>query len=246
MGTVVSTHAVTGSAYTLLMSDALPVTPEDIAVQPVVAADAGTSIMNLQARVPETGERIGEPDVFARFLPAIASRTSAVINITTGGNATMTVQDRLVATLRFKPKRCSPNIGSLNFVFFDTADRITERKHRWKNDYVVISDSHVFHNTFHDIAPFLETVKGSRTRFEQECYDVRNPYKLADFVDRRLVEPPFVIQTVFGILGGTEADPDNLIVLKQIADRLFSKDRHRWSVLAASRDQMPFATPGRA
>ena len=46
---------------------------------------------------------------------------------------------------------------------------------------------------------------------------------------------------IFGILGGIGAELDNLLFMKRTADRLFG-DSFRWSVLAAGRNQMPFAT----
>ena len=75
-------------------------------------------------------------------------------------------------------------------------------------------------------------------RFEHECYDVGHLYNLAHFVDRKLVEPPFFVQIIFGILGGIGADMRNLMFMKETADRLFGDD-YRWSVLAAGRHQMP-------
>src|SRR5690606_13364798 len=79
------------------------------------------------------------------------------------------------------------------------------------------------------------------TRFEHECYDVGHLYNLAHFVDRGLVKPPFFVQMIFGILGGIGPDLDNLMFMKRTADRLFGVD-YRWSVLAAGRFQIPFAT----
>src|SRR3984957_10384775 len=52
---------------------------------------------------------------------------------------------------------------------------------------------------------------------------------------------PFFVQSIFGILGGIGAEPENLMFMKETADRLFGDDS-RWSVLAAGRFQMPFAT----
>ncbi len=64
---------------------------------------------------------------------------------------------------------------------------------------------------------------------------------MAHFVDRGLLKPPFFLQMIFGILGGIGPEPDNLLFMKRTADRLFGDD-YKWSVLAAGRHQMPFAT----
>jgi uncharacterized protein (DUF849 family) len=224
------------------MSDALPITPVEIAEQSIAAVEAGAAILHLHARIPETGMPTGDPDVYAQFLGIIKQRTDAVINITTGGAATMSVSDRLAAAVRFKPEMCSLNMGSMNFAFFGAAKRMTSWKHDWEEAYVVNSDDYIFRNTFRDIATILETLRDGGTRFEHECYDVGHLYNLAHFVDRGLIEAPFFIQMIFGILGGIGPDLDNLMFMKQTADRLFGKDSFQWSVLAAGRHQMPFLT----
>jgi uncharacterized protein (DUF849 family) len=239
---VIITCAITGSAHTPTMSDALPVTPEEIAEQSIAAAHAGASIIHLHARVPETGEPTGDPAIYERFLQRICGATDAVINITTGGSASMSVAERLKAAQRFKPEMCSLNMGSINFAFFNAGRRISNWKHAWEEPYVRNSDDYIFRNTFRDIAYILESMSGHGAKFEHECYDVGHLYNLAHFVDRGLVKPPFFIQHIFGILGGIGADLDNLMFMKQTADRLFGAGSYQWSVLAAGRAQMPFIT----
>lgn len=60
-------------------------------------------------------------------------------------------------------------------------------------------------------------------------------------MDKKLVKPPFFVQTIFGILGGVGTDPQDLMFMKETADRLFGND-YRWSVVAAGGFQMPFAS----
>jgi uncharacterized protein (DUF849 family) len=79
------------------------------------------------------------------------------------------------------------------------------------------------------------------TRYEHECYDIGHLYNLAYFLDKGLAKPPLWIQSVFGILGGIGADPDNVTFMRRTADRLFGDD-YVWSVLAAGRHQMPLIT----
>jgi uncharacterized protein (DUF849 family) len=239
---VVISCAVTGAMHTPTMSDHLPLTPEQIAEESIAAAEAGAAIVHLHARVPETGQPTGDPEVFGRFLPVIKQRTDAVINITTGGSPTMSVQDRLAGAVRFQPEMCSLNMGSMNFAIFPAAKRIADWKYGWEKEYVVSSDDFIFRNTFRDITYILETLGAAGTKFEHECYDVGHLYNLAHFLDRGLVKPPFFVQMIFGILGGIGADLENLVVMKQTADRLFGKDTYEWSVLAAGRHQMPFIT----
>jgi len=239
---VIVSCAITGSAHTPTMSPSLPVTPTEIAEQSIAAAQAGAAIIHLHARVPEDGRPTGDPDVYERFLPIIKQSTDAVLNLTTGGAVTMTVEQRLAAAKRFLPELCSLNMGSINFAFFGAANRITEWKYGWEEAYVVNSDDYIFKNTFRDIRMILETMTEAGTKFEHECYDVGHLYNLAHFVDAGLVKPPFFIQMIFGILGGIGPDLENLTFMKSTADRLFGRDGYQWSVLAAGRHQMPFLT----
>ncbi|MES2492410.1 MAG: 3-keto-5-aminohexanoate cleavage protein [Pseudomonadota bacterium] len=224
------------------MSDALPVTPQEIADQSIAAVEAGAAILHLHARDPATGQPTGDPAVYGQFLSVIRQRTDAVVNITTGGSATMPVQERLKAAVAFKPEMCSLNMGSMNFAFFPAAARIETWKHAWEKDYVVNSDDYIFRNTFRDIEYIMRSLAEAGTRFEHECYDLSHLYNLAHFVDRGLVKPPFFIQMIFGILGGVGPDLENLLFMKATAERLFGRGTFQWSVLAAGRHQMPFLT----
>jgi uncharacterized protein (DUF849 family) len=239
---VIISCALTGSAHTPTMSDALPITPEEIVAQGLEAAEAGAAILHLHARDPKTGKPTPDPAVFMEFLPRLKQSTDAVLNITTGGSLHMTVQERLAAPLQAKPEMCSLNMGSMNFGLFPLADQYKTWKNDWEEGYLRATDDFIFRNTFRDIAYILEHLgEGCGTRFEFECYDVGHLYNLAHFVDRGLVKPPFFVQTIFGILGGIGAEPQNLSFMRETANRLFGDD-YQWSVLAAGRHQIPFTT----
>ena len=234
--------AVTGSIHTPSMSDALPVTPEEIAQQSIDAHRAGAAILHLHARDPRTGRPSPDPAVFGRFLPKITAETDAIINITTGGSAEMSVEDRLAAARTHVPELASLNMGSMNFVFAGAADRVRSWRHDWEGPYVRGSTGRIFANTFDQIERTLrELGDGLGIRFEFECYDVGHLYTLAHFLDRGLVRPPLLVQTIFGVLGGIGADLDNFRHMAMIAERLFGAD-HQLSCFAAGRHQMAFAT----
>ena len=239
---VIITCAVTGGIHTPTMSEALPVTPEQIATQAIDAVNAGAAIIHLHARHPETGAPSSDPDVFMQFLPRIKEATDGVINITTGGGLKMTVEQRLAAPMRVKPEMCSLNLGSMNFALYPMASRYDSWQHDWEKDFLLSSDDFIFRNTFKDIRYITETLgKRHGVRFELECYDVGHLYNLAHVIDQGWLEPPFFIQTIFGVLGGIGTHPQCLHMMKETADRLFGDDYY-WSVLAAGRSQIPFTT----
>jgi uncharacterized protein (DUF849 family) len=90
----------------------------------------------------------------------------------------------------------------------------------------------------------LELLGALGTRFELECYDLGHLYNLAYFVDEGLIKGPLFIQTIYGILGGMGADPENLVLMRTTADRLFGRENYRFSVLGAGRHQMALLTMG--
>jgi uncharacterized protein (DUF849 family) len=241
---VIITCAVTGSIHTPTMSPHLPITPDEIAEAAVGAAEAGAAIIHLHARDPKDGRPTPDPGVFMEFLPRIKQQSDAVVNITTGGGHGMTLAERLAAPLRASPEMCSLNMGSMNFGLFPLLDRYPNFQHDWERQHLENSRDFIFRNTFKDIESVLKELgEGHGTRFEFECYDVGHLYNLAHFLDRGLVKPPLFVQTIFGILGGIGADPENLMHMRRIADKLFG-DSYRWSILAAGRHQMPLCTMG--
>ncbi len=241
-GKVIISCAITGAIHTPSMSDALPITPEQIAQSSIEAAEAGAAIIHLHARNPQTGEPTPDPAVFMRFLPTIKQSTDAVLNITTGGGLQMTLEERLAAPMQAKPEMCSLNMGSMNFNISRAGDKITDWKHAWEKPYLAGTDNHIFRNTFRDIEGIVGMLgKGHGTRFEFECYDIGHLYNLAYMLERKVVEPPLFVQTIFGILGGVGSEHRNLMFMKETADRLFGRD-YVWSVLAAGRHQMAFTT----
>ncbi len=236
-GKVIITCAVTGSIHTPTMSPHLPVTPEEIAAAAIGAAQAGAAIIHLHAREPADGRPTQDPKMFMRFLPKIKAACDAVINLTTGGAPTMTIEERLQPALQLKPEVASLNMGSMNFGLYEMLGRYKDWKYDWEKPYLAGSDERIFKNTFKDIAHILQSCSGNDTRFEIECYDIGHLYTAAHFLDRKLVKPPLFIQSVFGIRGGIGPHPEDVMHMKRTADRLFG-DAYLWSVLGAGRNQM--------
>ncbi|KPL55301.1 3-keto-5-aminohexanoate cleavage protein [Prosthecomicrobium hirschii] len=237
---VVITCAVTGSIHTPSMSPHIPVTADEIAEAAIGAAEAGAAIVHLHARDPHDGRPDQSPERFLPFLSRIKQQSDVVVNITTGGAATMTIEERLKPVATFKPEVASLNMGTMNFGLYPMLERFKTFKHDWERPYLEGSRERIFKNTFADIEAILTTCAENGTRFEIECYDIGHLYTLAHFVERGLVKPPFFVQSVFGILGGIGPHPEDVAHMKRTADRLFG-DAYRWSVLGAGRHQMPIA-----
>jgi uncharacterized protein (DUF849 family) len=236
------TCAITGSIHTPSMSPHLPVTPDDIATQAVEAAEAGAAILHLHARDPQDGKPTPDAATYDHFLPRIKQACDAIVNITTGGGQGMSIDERIAAAEAFSPEMTSLNMGSMNFGLFPMLQRYSDFQHDWERKHLEGSRDFIFRNTFGDIEKILKRLgEGHGVRFEFECYDVGHLYTLAHFLDRKLVRPPLFVQTIFGILGGIGAEPQNVLAMRETAERLFG-DQYHWSVLAAGRFQLPFCT----
>jgi len=237
---VIITCAVTGAIHTPSMSPHLPITPEEIADAAIGAAEAGAAVVHLHARRPSDGLPDQDPKAFAPFLRVIKQRSNCIINITTGGAPTMSIEECLRPAHHFAPEVASLNMGSMNFGLYPMLARFKEFKHAWERPYLEGSRDRIFKNTFADIEHILTSCAENGTRFEVECYDIGHLYTLAHFAERGVIKPPFFVQSVFGILGGIGPHPEDVAHMKRTADRLFGNEYH-WSVLGAGRNQLPIA-----
>jgi len=236
-GKVIISCAVTGAIHTPSMSPHLPISADEIADAALGAAEAGAAIIHLHARNPVDGRPDQDPDLFEPFLKIIKQRCDAVINLTTGGHPSMTLEERLRPATRFQPEVASLNMGTMGFGLFPMLNRYKEWKHAWEPQVLEASRDLVFKNTYKDIEGLLALLTPLGTRFEFECYDTSHLYNLAHFLDRGLVTAPLFVQTCFGILGGIGIHPDDVVHMKRTADRLFG-DQYEWSVLGAGAKQM--------
>ena len=237
---VIVTCAITGAIHTPTMSPHLPITPDQIAESAIGAARAGAAIVHLHARDPRDGRPTQDPELFTQFLPQIRSACDVIVNITTGGSQTMTVEERMQPALQLAPELASLNMGTMNFGLYEMLPRQKSWQHEWEPKYLAGSEAGMFKNTLKDISEILRLCSPNGTRFELECYDIGHLYTAAHFLDRGLLTPPLFIQSVFGIRGGIGTHPDDVAYMKNVADRLFG-DAYEWSVVGAGRHQMTIA-----
>ncbi|MDP3342421.1 3-keto-5-aminohexanoate cleavage protein [Frigidibacter sp.] len=240
---VIITCAITGATHTPTMSEHLPITPDQIIEQAIGAAKAGAAVIHLHARDPETHRPTPDLGIWLHILRSIRAECDAVLNMTTGGSTFMSIEDRLHAPSTASPELCSCNMGSMNFGTYAMIDKYRGSwKYDWEEEYLEASRNAIFRNTFGDIETILSVMGKGGTRFEFECYDVGHLYNLAHMLDRGLVQTPMFLQLIVGTLGGIGPGPENLMFMKETADRLFGRETYQWSVLAGGRHQMNMAT----
>jgi len=237
---VIITCAVTGSIHTPSMSPHLPVTAAQIAEAALGAAEAGAAIVHLHARNPTDGRPDQSAEAFEPFLRIIKQRADVVVNLTTGGSPFMHVAERIRPAVVWRPEVASLNMGSMNFGLFPMLQRYREFQHAWEPEMLENSRDLVFRNSYKDIEYALRQLNETGARYEFECYDTSHLYNLAYFLDTGLVTPPLFVQTVFGLMGGIGAHPEDVLHMRRTADRLFGT-HYVWSALGAGRNQLPVA-----
>jgi len=238
---VIINCAVTGSIHIPAMTPYLPITPEQIAREAISAGEVGASTVHLHARDPKTGEPTMDLDLFHQFCREVDRKSDVVICITTGGAPTMTPEERMVAVKRFKPELASINMGSINFGLFPLMDKIKEYKWDWEKDYLERSKDNVFKNTFYDQERILKIMRDNGTKPEMECYDIAHLYNTAYWADKGALDPPFWLQFILGIMGGIQPSVENLVFMKNTADKLFGND-YIWSALPVGHHEFDLCT----
>lgn len=235
------TCAVTGAIHVPTMSPHLPVTPDEIVDEAVAAAEAGASIVHIHVRDPETGEPTSDLNLFRDVVERIKDRCDVIVQTTTGGAPTMTVEERTAVVPELEPEMASCNMGSINFGLYPILNAYDEFEYEWETEYLESTRDLIFPNTFEALERIFPMFEEHGTKPELECYDIGHLHNAKHFVDRGLVETPVHLQFVMGIHGGISADHDHLQHMLQTAERLFG-DEFSFSVIGAGRMQMRLGT----
>ena len=241
MQKVIITAAVTGGDVVPSQSPYLPITPKQIADEAVRSAESGAAVVHVHARNPKTGEPSAEPILFEDIMGSIKQRSDVVICPTTGGNPTMTIEERMRVLPRFKPEMATMNSGTMNYTLhfiprsFDKRRKVFQ--HDWERPYLEESKHAVFRNTFGDMEYILRLMEEHDIKPEVEVYDLGMIYNAAFMFREGLLKKPLQMQFVLGVLGGAPAKPRVLHFLKETADEEFGKDDYTFSTIGAGYPQ---------
>jgi len=235
------TAAVTGGDTVPSQSPYLPITPKAIADEAVRCAEAGAAVVHIHARDPETGEPSSDLELFEEILTSIKGRSDVVICPTTGGNALMSLEERLRLLPRLKPEMATFNMGTMNYPAHFIVESYDRRgktfKYEWERPYLESTKDAVFKNSFQDLEYIIELMNENDVKPECEMYDLGMIYNTAYLVKKKILQKPLQIQFVLGVLGGASAEPGVLHYLKGIADEQFGKEQYTWSIIGAGYPQ---------
>ena len=235
MDKLIVTAAMTGNITLPTQTPYLPLTPQQIIDDAVRAAEAGAASVHIHGRDPKTARPTTEPAVYREIAQGIKARSNVIVCVTTGGTADMTPAQRAQVVPALKPELATFNTGSINFSIHPIADRYKddEFKFPWEKEFASGTKDFIFRNTFGDIEKLCQIMEENNTKPEFEVYDVGHLYNLSFLIRRKIVKTPVWLQFVTGILGGIGSALEDIMYLRQTADRLIGAENYRWSVIGA-------------
>jgi uncharacterized protein (DUF849 family) len=219
--------AITGGMSVPGQSPAIPVTPNEIIDSAVRANEAGAAIVHIHVREPETGKPAADLGLFREVLAGIGDRCGVIVQPTSGGGVGMTIEERARVVTECRPEMATFNCGSFNFGIFQVRHRPDMQP--WEIEYLESTRDYVFRNTFRDLHRLSELFREAGTKPEYEVYDVGHLYNLHHLADQGLVDFPFHVQFVLGVLGANAATLEQLVHMRRTAVSLFGEDRFTWS-----------------
>jgi 3,5-dioxohexanoate:acetyl-CoA acetone transferase len=219
--------AVTGGMSVPSQSAAIPVTPEQIVDSAVGAHAAGAAILHIHVREPSTGRPTADLGLFREVLAGIAERCDAIVQPTSGGGVGMSIDERARVVTECRPEMASFNCGSINFGIFQVRRRPGMAP--WEVEYLESTRDYVFRNTFADMYRLSELFREAGTKPEYEVYDVGHLHNLRHLDEQGLVDRPFHVQFVLGVLGANAATLDQLVHMRRTAVELFGDGAFTWS-----------------
>lgn len=191
-----------------------PLTPEKIADEIIAATQAGASMVHLHVRDSE-GNPTEELTEFSRTLSLIRKGSDIIIQGSTGGMSTLSLEQRCVSLNDPLVEVASLNMGSTNF------------------------DESVYINTLPDIRYWVARMKEKKIHPELEVFEGGMINNVLILAKEGLLNPPFTFNFALGVRGALPADAYNLHFLKGMlpADSIWGLMHHGmtdFSLLVAS------------
>jgi 3-keto-5-aminohexanoate cleavage enzyme len=200
--------AITGGWQGKEANPNMPETPEEQAKAAFGAYEAGASVVHIHARDPKKGyaEPIGDKDIYHDINKRVRELCpDIIINNTTGGGPTMSIEDRLQAAYA-KPEMCSLNMGTLTMRGVNKA-RKPPLTGRDQDEYI----ESVFKNTYSDTERFAKSMLELDIKPEMETFNDGNWYLIQNLIDKQLLKPPYWVCLVLGMQGATQPTPWHLL-----------------------------------
>lgn len=225
----VLTCAITGAVTDPNSTPYLPITPEEIAVSALEAAEAGAAVVHLHVRDPETKRQSLKLEYYIEVVERIKKdNPNVLINLTTGPGAS------------FIPGKKYLQVGEKESVFLPAAKRV-EHIEYIKPDLCSF-DFNVMHHAGDSMRvnykPILKEmairIRNAGVKPEIECFDSGDVRIVKDFQRDGLIEERPLWQFAMGIKYGWDHTPEALTYARSMLppDAL-------WSAFGISKEEMP-------
>ncbi len=162
-----------------------PLSPEQVAAEVVGCARAGASMVHLHVRDPR-GEQTFDLSTYSRTLDLIRRDSDIVIQGSTGGLSTLSLEQRCVSVREPRTEVASLNMGSVNF------------------------GESVYVNTVPDIRFWASEMRREGVVPELEIFEAGMLETIARLVAEGLLAPPLNYNFSLGFRGALPADPRHL------------------------------------
>ncbi|KPK43153.1 MAG: hypothetical protein AMJ65_06625 [Phycisphaerae bacterium SG8_4] len=166
-----------------------PQSAVEVATEVVACARAGASMVHLHVR-DESGVQTAQMDVFARTLDLIRSQSDIIIQGSTGGLSSLSLEERCVSLNDSRVEVASLNMGSSNFA------------------------DDVYINTLPDIRYWAGRMRETQTVPEMEVFDLSMIGTACRIADEGVVPRPMHFNVCIGFESALEATPENLCAMR--------------------------------
>lgn len=166
-----------------------PITPDQAAEQTVACAQAGACMVHLHVR-DEEGNQTGDLTHFSKTIDLIRQESEIVIQGSTGGLSSLTLEERCVALNDERVQMASLNMGSTNF-----------------------SDD-VYINTLPDIRYWAQRMLDTHVIPECEIFALSMIDTVHHLAQEGLLHNPIHYNFALGFESSLSATPENLFYLK--------------------------------
>ncbi|MBW2022824.1 MAG: 3-keto-5-aminohexanoate cleavage protein [Deltaproteobacteria bacterium] len=215
--TCMITCALSGVVANRKQCPAIPYTPEEYAAEAKRAYEAGAAVVHIHARKPD-GTPSYEVEDYRNIYEAITAECPVIINFSTGAVG-IPVEKKIAPVKEIKPAIAALNMGSMNYAKY----------HPKKKSFVF---DFVFANPFSEIVPLLSAMKEAGVKPEMECFDSGHVGNCFPLIDMGLLEPPYQVSLIMGVLGGIPPTVDNLAHQVHLLP-----PNSDWEVIGISHDQ---------
>ena len=222
------TCAVTGNLTKPEQHPGLPITPQQIAMSALEAAQAGAAVVHIHVRDPQTGRPSMEIELYRQVIELIrAVDHELIINLTTGPGG------------RFIPSDHDPKVAAAGTTLLPPEKRV-EHIAALKPDICSLdlntmnSGGDVVINTPKNVRRMASVIREAGVKPELEIFDSGDLHLALDLIKEGVLDGPGLWTFVMGVKYGFAATPETLFYARN-----FLPQGAAWSAFGIGRTEFP-------